>query len=355
MQYRIEDYVMTVLIETPRLIMRHFTLDDANDVLQFNSNERVTRYTGDAGFCDTLEASTKVIKKLWLKEYETYGYARYALIHKEHNKLIGFCGIKYETQIERPDIGYRMLPEYWGQGLGFEAAQATLEHATNDLGLTYLIGEVDENNDASHRILNKLGFNEIKRYQYESHPLIQLEYDRFPTIESKRLCFIEQTKQYIDDVYALFSHPKTCAFYDLSTFSTLEQAAELIEQDDLARRQGKGVRWLLKMKDSNKVIGSCGYKYDYKDRSARISYEIHPDYWQLGFAQEAVSTMIAWMFGSIKSLNRIEAYVMPENLASTKLLKKIGFELEGLLREKGVWKNEYHDLTIFAKLRPKNI
>lgn len=155
---------MTILIDTPRLQMREFTLDDAEAVLAFSIPE-VTRYTGDEGTVQTLDDARRIIREIWLREYQENGYARYALVHKADNRVIGFCGLKFEPHLGGPDLGYRMLPEYWGQGLGLEAAKAALEYGQQVLKLDPIYAEVVEENHASRRIIEKLGM--VWQTQYE--------------------------------------------------------------------------------------------------------------------------------------------------------------------------------------------
>ncbi|GLS83432.1 GNAT family N-acetyltransferase [Paraferrimonas haliotis] len=157
--------VPEILIDTPRLQMRHFCIDDVDAVFAFSTNPEVCRYTGDAGTVKTRQDAMKLITDLWQEEYQRYGYARYALIHKGDNKVIGFCGVKYLDDEQRPDIGYRMLPQYWGQGLAYEAAQATMDYARNELGLTNIMAEAVVENIASNKILLKLGLTLVDNYQ----------------------------------------------------------------------------------------------------------------------------------------------------------------------------------------------
>ena len=65
---------------------------------------------------------------------------------------------------------------------------------------------------------------------------------------------------------------------------------------------------------------------------------------------EAVSAMIDFGFTSM-GLNRIEAEVMPGNVASAQLLRKLGFQEEGIRRECGFWSGTFHDLALFALLK----
>lgn len=166
---------MTILIETPRLKMREFTLDDLDAVYAFSINEDVTKYTGDLGMVKTKQDAKDVIINVWQAEYKKYGYARYALLCKETDKVIGFCGIKYLPEEQRPDIGYRMLPKYWGKGLGFEAVKATMDYAANVLRLDNVIAEAVDENIASNKILLKAGFNHVDTYECEGFTLNRYE------------------------------------------------------------------------------------------------------------------------------------------------------------------------------------
>ncbi len=163
------------LIETSRLIMRQFTLNDIDAVYHFSINSDVTRYTGDAGMINTKKDAKDLIINVWQAEYKKYGYGRYALISKITNQLIGFCGIKYLPEEARPDIGYRMLPEYWGQGLGFEAANATLKYAKHSLGLNNVMAEAVVENLASNKILERIGLRCVDNYQREGFNLNRYE------------------------------------------------------------------------------------------------------------------------------------------------------------------------------------
>ena len=107
---------MSIIIETERLILREFVESDFEAVFGFNSNPEVQRYTGDV-ILETKDQANKIIKDVWFEDYKKYGYGRWAVIYKEDGKLIGFAGLKYLPELDETDIGYRILPEYWGKGL----------------------------------------------------------------------------------------------------------------------------------------------------------------------------------------------------------------------------------------------
>ncbi|WP_438464361.1 GNAT family N-acetyltransferase [Marinomonas sp. PE14-40] len=164
-----------ILIDTPRLQMREFTLADKEAVLDFASCEKVTRYTGYAGMVKSLDDAAMVIRDIWMVEYQRYGYGRYALIHKEDQKVIGFCGVKFDKGLNAPDIGYRLLPQYWGQGLATEAVTSALKYAREVLDLDKIIAVAVDENVASNKILHKLGFNKIDSYIDEGFRLYRYE------------------------------------------------------------------------------------------------------------------------------------------------------------------------------------
>ena len=160
-----------VLFETPRLLVRPFKLTDAEAVFALNSDARVTRFTGDAGKVTDLASAEHVIKHVWMAEYEKYGYGRFAIILKETQEVIGFTGLKYLKDFGEADLGYRMRPEFWGQGLGFEAAKATLKDAFNRLGLEKVIAMAMIENKASNRILARLNFENLGQREYMGSPV----------------------------------------------------------------------------------------------------------------------------------------------------------------------------------------
>lgn len=150
-------------IETERLLLRKFEISDADAVLRFAADPEVTRYTGDAGVVKTLEDAKEIITNTWHKDYEKYDYGRLALVTKETEEVIGFCGLKYLTDFQKTDLGYRMLPEYWGRGYATESSRAIISYAKENMDLTEIIAMAEVNNLGSEKVLLKLGFSEIDK------------------------------------------------------------------------------------------------------------------------------------------------------------------------------------------------
>ena len=154
------------IIETERLILRPFNMDDAEAVYEFNSNTEVIKYTGGE-LLNSLERAKEIINDVWYSDYEKYGYGRYAVVHKADNKVIGFSGLKYLPEFDETDIGYRFLPEYWGKGIGTEASKPFIKYGFEDLRLKRIIGIAMPENIGSCKILEKIGLKFYKVDEYD--------------------------------------------------------------------------------------------------------------------------------------------------------------------------------------------
>ena len=161
---------MKVIIETDRLLLREFTIDDARAVYEFGSNVEVQKYTGDE-LLTSLERAEEIIKNVILKDYKKYGYGRWAVIFKPDKKLIGFAGLKYLPEFGETDIGFRFLPQYWGRGIATEASRGIIKYGFKNLNIKRIIGIAMPENIASCRVLEKVGLKlyQIAEYDGDGH------------------------------------------------------------------------------------------------------------------------------------------------------------------------------------------
>ena len=175
----------------------------------------------------------------------------------------------------------------------------------------------------------------------------------FPLLESERLIFREQTLTDAENIFLMLSDPVVTEFYDLHVDS-YQQAIDLITNDGERYQQGQCVRWVIHDKQTNKFIGSCGInRFETSNDVAVIGYELVSSVWGKGYATEAINKVVEFLFSEQcpQFVNRIEAYVMLGNMASDTVLNKTGFKYEGILRQLGKWKGNYHDLKLFSLLR----
>jgi RimJ/RimL family protein N-acetyltransferase len=146
-----------LFIETKRLLIRPFKMEDIAPSYIMNLDADVSRYTGDGGVVSKKEMERRIIENVF-GDYEKYGFGRLAVELKGENNFIGFTGLKYLPDMDEVDLGYRFMKEYWGQGIATESAKACVQLGFNKLGLKKIIAMVLPENTGSIRVLQKLNF-----------------------------------------------------------------------------------------------------------------------------------------------------------------------------------------------------
>ena len=121
------------------------------------------RYTGDKPF-KTIEEAEEFIQTY--PNYRRDGYGRWTVIEKATDKVIGWCGLKNHPG-EYVDLGYRFLQEFWNQGYATEAALACIAYGFDVLKLDKIVGRTAALNDASIRVLEKIGMQFWKKHECE--------------------------------------------------------------------------------------------------------------------------------------------------------------------------------------------
>ncbi len=150
---------MDTIFETPRLLLRKFTPDDANLIYELNKDPDVTRFTHDP--MHDIRQANYVLTKMILPQYELYGYGRWAVHLKHENEFIGWCGLKYRPELDEIDLGFRFKRVSWGKGYATESALATIAHGFNVLKLTRITGHAEPENFASCKVLENCGMQYI--------------------------------------------------------------------------------------------------------------------------------------------------------------------------------------------------
>jgi RimJ/RimL family protein N-acetyltransferase len=113
---------------------------------------------------------------------------------------------------------------------------------------------------------------------------------------------------------------------------------------------GKGCAWIIEHRRSQAIVGAIRFNHiDKKWKCGEIGYESHPDFWGKGLMTEAVHAVVGCGHDCFR-LNRIEAWTLPGNKASDRVLEKVGFRYEGTLRQKAYFKRAYHDFRMFARI-----
>lgn len=161
---------MRFYIETERLILRELRPEDAEGFLELNTDPEVLFHLGEKPLRD-IEQAQEIIANI-RQQYSDHGIGRWAAIEKSSGEFIGWSGLKFITAVENNqtrfhDVGYRLIPRYWGKGYATESAKAALEYGFTTLKLEEIIGMCNEENLASRRALEKCGLTFIEKFKID--------------------------------------------------------------------------------------------------------------------------------------------------------------------------------------------
>jgi RimJ/RimL family protein N-acetyltransferase len=145
-------------METERLLLRRFTLDDAAFALRLLNEPSFIQNIGDRGV-RTREQAGRYLIDGPLASYARHGHGLEVVALKGSEQPIGMCGVLKRDAFPDVDLGYAFLPEFWSRGYAREAVAATLRHAEEVLGLPRIAAFVSPGNAPSIRLLEKFGFD----------------------------------------------------------------------------------------------------------------------------------------------------------------------------------------------------
>ncbi|WP_440111583.1 GNAT family N-acetyltransferase [Paenibacillus sp. QZ-Y1] len=176
-------------------------------------------------------------------------------------------------------------------------------------------------------------------------------FDKFPELKTERYTLRAAEEQDGPDLLELYSDEAVVEFMPLTPFESVEDALGEMSWYAKIFKERSGLRWMIEDGESGKVIGTCGFlNYEDVHNRAEIGYDLHPAFWGKGVMTEVARVILHFGFMDMQ-LNKIEARVEPENKASIRLLHKLGFQQEGVLRQHEFEKGRYIDLAVFSKLR----
>ena len=145
------------VIETDRLILRWLNADDAAFILELMTDPSWLKFIGNKDVKTIEDARSNILNK-HVEMYNRLGFGLYLTELKEDGVPIGICGLIKRDALEDVDLGFAFLPGFRGKGYAYEAAAAAIEYGKNILGLNRLAAITVQGNDASIKLLKKLGF-----------------------------------------------------------------------------------------------------------------------------------------------------------------------------------------------------
>ncbi|MCY7805900.1 GNAT family N-acetyltransferase [Bacillus spizizenii] len=175
----------------------------------------------------------------------------------------------------------------------------------------------------------------------------------FPVLETDRLSLRQIKDQDAEAIFVCFSNHEVTRHYGLENMKSIEEANSMVQTFAGLYQEKRGIRWGIERRDTKELIGTIGFHaLAQKHRRAEIGYEIIPAHWRNGFASEAVSEVVSYGFAAL-GLTRIGAEVFTENDASNRLLVKMGFQKEGVLRQYMYQNGIPYDTNIYSLLKSR--
>lgn len=152
-----------------------------------------------------------------------------------------------------------------------------------------------------------------------------------------------------DDYYSMFSSEKVCKFMDIDRFQSIQEAIQFLEFSQAQCDNNKSKRFSIK--HDNEVIGTvCMYSIYWHQKRASIGYALKEEYWHKGIMKHVLGN-IEVIAENEMNINRLQATVLKDNIASKKLLTACGFKYEGLLRQYEKWGSKgFVDLEMYSKI-----
>ena len=160
-----------LITETPRLLLREFSSGDVDALAEIIGNPKVMEFSTN-GPCT--EDDTRQFIDWCLDSYRDNGFGQWAVVDRLSGAVIGFCGLSHVELdgAQEIEVGYRLAPSVWGQGLASEAAEAALEYGFSHCGIDSIIAIIATRHVVSAGVAEKVGFRIDTRTKYRGSDVI---------------------------------------------------------------------------------------------------------------------------------------------------------------------------------------
>lgn len=180
--------------------------------------------------------------------------------------------------------------------------------------------------------------------------LIKFDFNAFPNLESKRFVLREVKEKDYLSIYEIYSDNDTVKYQQMVTMQTMEQAQKSVQAFLRGFENKKFIRWCIATRQQDNVVGLITlHSFNRWNSQGEIGFMLNKAYWRQNIMGEVGEEILKFAF-QVMDLNRIEASVHPENIASIKLCEKLGFKEEGVKKEAAYNKktNEYEDRVMLG-------
>ena len=351
-------------LRTDRLLLRPFRSDDVDDVFAYACDPEWGRFL-PLPKPYTRRNAEEFVAGCILVDGETR--FEWAIVHE--GRVSGGISLR----VQRPgvaEMGYSIARALWGRGLTTEAARAVIKHAFDELGLVHVHAYADVRNEASWRVMEKLGMERVgvahgdrlvrgERVDSVSYEILnegtpppaeQSAQHPAPTsppeLRTDRLLLRPFGLDDVDDVFAFAQDSEWGRYLEVPYPYTRRDAEEFVAKATVPHT-GDKMRWAIV--HEGRVSGFLNLTVESPD-AAEVGYGIARALWGRGLVIEAVTAAITHGFESL-GLSRIYAHAAVENEASFRVMEKLGMQREGVLRSHRLIHGEYVDDVLYAILR----
>jgi RimJ/RimL family protein N-acetyltransferase len=173
-----------------------------------------------------------------------------------------------------------------------------------------------------------------------------------PELDTPRLKLRVPVEADIPALFVIFSDPETMRYWTTPAITDIAEAAALLRDIQNCAEAGVLFQWGIARREDDQVIGTFTLlRIEPEHRRCELGYILRRDHWGRGFAHEALSAVVDHAFGTL-GLHRLEADIDPRNRASVRSVERLGFTLEGHLRERYFVGREIQDSLIYGLLAP---
>ncbi|MFD1020875.1 GNAT family N-acetyltransferase [Thalassobacillus hwangdonensis] len=174
---------------------------------------------------------------------------------------------------------------------------------------------------------------------------------QLPTFETERLILRDVEEKDLNAMFDYLSDREVVKHMGLAPAVFLEDVRNELDWYTSIKEEGTGMRWGITLKNTDQMIGSCGFlNRAPKHHRAEIGFELSRNHWGRGIASEAIHAVLSYGFQKL-GLERVEALIETENLASQNMVERNGFQREGLLRHYEYTLGNFDDLLMYSLLR----
>jgi len=332
------------IFDTARLYVRQFTIDDAENFFQLNSDPDVMQYIRPVKDREECRHFLQENIDAYAKNPMT---GRWSVHQKEDDRFVGTLAVIPLDNTDYWQIGYALLKDYWGKGYATELTESGIRYSFHKMLLSKVTAVTEVTNHASMRVLKKAGFNQLDNFMQDGKELCFFELSNRGVVETDRLLIAaldnRMLHMYIDNNNRLENE------LGLRTGDRVlsQDLREMIDQITVPAMREATARdyyfytlWMIIDKAENRLVAELGFKGLPNERGEiEVGYGTFPKCRGRGYMPEALAGMLGWAknMAGIKSMT---AETEQDNAASIRVMQKANFKLINKHDTRLVWSHE---------------